>query len=153
MEDGAKSTQVHYLSGNITRNYFAFWLFVHPNILMTHLVLKSFTLILCLAALAGGGCKKQPQASDKETALPGRHMSEHQVVDIAMRELPKGWQGLGCEFKDGVWEISEIQKDVWGVSSAITNADGKVVISSTNATRVVLRIRDADGKVERVKTP
>jgi hypothetical protein len=52
-----------------------------------------------------------------------------------------------------VWEILEVQKGVWGVSSVTTNADGKVFVSSTNATRVVLRVLDADGKVEQVKTP
>jgi len=95
---------------------------------------------------------KQQSADDKDTVLPGRHMSESQVADIAFRELPQG-SHLQCEFKDGVWEILEVQPSVWGVSSVTTNADGKVFVSSTNATRVVLRVRDADGKVEQVKTP
>ena len=79
-------------------------------------------------------------------------MSEHQVVEIASKELPQN-SALKCEFRDGVWDILEVQKGVWGVSSVITNADGKVFITSTNATRVVLRVRDVDGKVEQVKTP
>ena len=119
---------------------------------MTHQVMRPFALILCLAALPFIGCKKQPLVSDKDTVLPGRQMSEHQVVDIAMRELPQGLR-LQCEFKDGVWEISEVQLATWGVSSVTTNSEGKVFVSSTNATRVVLRVRDADGKVEQVKTP
>jgi hypothetical protein len=45
-------------------------------------------------------------------------------------------------------------KKVFGeLRLVITNADGKVFITSTNATRVVLRVRDVDGKVEQVKTP
>ena len=79
-------------------------------------------------------------------------MSESQVADIAFRELPRGLS-LRCEFKDGVWEILEVQPGVWGVSSRTTNTDGKITIESTNATRVVLRVKDADGKVEQVKTP
>jgi hypothetical protein len=76
-------------------------------------------------------------------------MSESRVADIASRELPKN-SALKCEFKDGVWEIMEVQKGVWGVSSVTTNADGKVFVTSTNATRVVLRVRDVDGKVEQI---
>jgi len=114
--------------------------------------MKRFTWILCLAAVTAIGCKKQQSADDKDAVLPGRHMSESQVADIAFRELPQG-SHLRCEFKDGVWEISEVQPGVWGVSSVTTNADGKVFVSSTNATLVVLRVRDADGKVEQVKTP
>ena len=79
-------------------------------------------------------------------------MSERQVADIAFRELPRS-SNFSFQFKDGLWEILEPQKGVWGVSSAITNSDGKIVITSTNATRVVLRVQDADGKVEPVKTP
>jgi hypothetical protein len=89
---------------------------------------------------------------DKDAVLPGRHMSENQVAEIVFRELPKSSE-FRCEFKDGKWEILEVQKGVWGVSSVTTNADGKVFVTSTNATRVVLRVRDADGKVEQVKTP
>jgi hypothetical protein len=96
--------------------------------------------------------EERQAADDKDTVLPGRHMSEHQVVEIASKELPQN-SALKCEFRDGVWEILEVQKGVWGVSSVITNADGKVFITSTNATRVVLRVRDVDGKVEQVKTP
>lgn len=103
-------------------------------------------------ALAVIGCKKQQRADEKDIALFGRHMSESQVADIAFSQLPPG-SGYRCEFKDGVWEVLEVQKNVWGVSSRTTNAEGKVVIASTNATRVVLRVRDADGKVEPVNTP
>lgn len=98
------------------------------------------------------GCKKQQSADDKNAVLPGRHMSEHQVADIATKELPTN-SAFGCEFKDGVWEIVEVQKGVWGVASVTTNADGKVFVSTTNAKRMVLKVRDADGKVEQVKTP
>ncbi len=97
------------------------------------------------------GCKKQQPASPQDTVLPGRHMSEHQVADIASKELPQ--TAFSCQFKDGVWEILEPQKGVWGVDSITTNADGHVFIHSTNAMRLVLRVRDADGKVEQVKTP
>jgi hypothetical protein len=79
-------------------------------------------------------------------------VSENQVVDIAYRELPQV-SHLRFEFKDGVWDVSEAQPGVWGISSATTNADGKVFVPSTNATRVVLRVSDADGKVAQVKTP
>jgi PBP1b-binding outer membrane lipoprotein LpoB len=105
-----------------------------------------------LANVITRGINATPQTDDKDTVLPGRHMSESQVADIGFRELPQN-SGLRCEFKDGVWEILEVQKGVWGVSSTTTNADGKIVVASTNATRVVLRVRDADGKVEPVQTP
>lgn len=93
-----------------------------------------------------------PQTDDKDAVLPGRHMSERQVMEVATRQLPQR-SVYRCEFKDGVWEILEVQKDVWGVSSRTTNADGKLTIQSTNATRVVLRVRDADGKVEPIEIP
>ncbi len=109
-------------------------------------------LIVGLCTFATIGCKKQQMADDKDVVLPGRHMSESQVADIAFRELTQG-SHIQCQFKDGVWEVSEVQQGVWGVSSVTTNADGKVFVTSTNATRVVLRVRDADGKVEQVRTP
>lgn len=90
---------------------------------------------------------------DKEVVLPGRRMSEHQVVEQVWSQLPKSSGGYRCEFKDGIWEILEVQKDVWGVSSTTTTADSKIRIESTNATRVVLRVRDVDGKVEPTKSP
>jgi hypothetical protein len=106
--------------------------------------MKSFTLTLCLAAIAAVGCKKHAAASDMDTILPGRHMSEHQVIDIARRELPVGVP-FRCEFTNSAWEILEIQKE--------TNANGKVIITPTSATRVVFRVRDIDGKVEQVEMP
>jgi len=93
----------------------------------------------------------QQSSDDKYTVLPGRHMSESQVVDVALKELPHT-SGIRCEFTNGVWQILEPQKGVWGVSSVRTNADGKVLVTSTNATRLVLKVRDTDGKVEHVKT-
>jgi len=94
----------------------------------------------------------QPGADDQKTVLPGRHMSERQVADIALKELPQSSR-ISCEFKDGVWEISEPQKGVWGTSSATTNANGKITITSTNATKLVLRVRDLDGTGEQVNHP
>ena len=115
--------------------------------------MKTITLVLCLAAVAVIGCKKpQASADAKDAVLPGRHMSEHQVIDLASTQLPQS-SGYRCEFKDGVWEILEVQKNVWGVSSRTTNVDGKITIESTNATRVVLRVRDTNGKVEPIRTP
>jgi len=114
--------------------------------------MKLFALIICLATVAAIGCKKQVAVDDKDTVLPGRHMSEHQVVERALSQLPQS-SGYRCEFKDGVWDILEVQTGVFGVSSRTTNADGKITVESTNATRVVLRVSDADGKVEQVKTP
>ena len=93
-----------------------------------------------------------PQRDGKEVVLPGRHMAEHQIVNLVSSQLSQS-SDYRFEFKDGVWEILEVQKNVWGVSSRTTNADGKVTIQSTNATQVVLRVRDADGKVDRIKTP
>jgi len=90
--------------------------------------------------------------NDKDAVLPGRHLSESQVAEIAAKALPEG-TNLRCDFKDGVWEVLEVQKDAWGVASQITNANGKITIQSTNATRLVLRVRDADGNVEPLKTP
>jgi hypothetical protein len=115
-------------------------------------MMKALTLIFCLAAVAASGCKKQTAAGTRETILPGRRMSEHQVVEMAMSKLPPS-SGYRCEFKDGVWEILEVQQNVWGVSSRTTNADGKISVVSTNVTRVVLRVSDADGKVEPATTP
>jgi hypothetical protein len=113
--------------------------------------MKSFTLMLCLASVIAIGCKKQVAADEKDTVLPGRHLSERQVFEMALSQLPQS-AGYRCEFKDGVWDILEVQPGVFGVSSRTTNADGKISVESTNATRVVLRVRDADGKVEQVKT-
>lgn len=115
-----------------------------------HHTMRLFTLIICLAVAGTVGCKKKPPVDDKDRVLPGHHMSEHQVVDIAFRELPQNSR-IQCDFKDGIWDISTVQTGVWGVSSVTTNADGKVVVSSTNAMQVVLRVRDADGKIEQVK--
>lgn len=137
--------------------------------------MKDRTLLIALTflALAFVSCSKHPsgstyherlarlstqdpnittQTQDKNAVSPGRHLSEHQAVDIASRELPHGLH-LRTEFKDGVWQILEVQTDVWGVSAATTNADGKVFITSTNPTRVVLRVRDSDGQVEQLKKP
>jgi len=89
---------------------------------------------------------------NKDAVLPGRHLSETQVAEIASRELPRT-RGFTCKFKDGVWEILELQKNVWGTASITTNADGHVFVYSTNATRLALKVRDADGKAEQVKSP
>lgn len=118
----------------------------------TNHVMKRFLVVICIIAGAATYANGQPAADNKDAVLPGRHLSEHQVADIAVRELPKT-SGLQCNFQDGVWEISEAQKGVWGVASSTTNADGKITITSTNATRLVLRVKDADGTVEHVKTP
>jgi hypothetical protein len=109
-------------------------------------------IVIALLTTALGCSKRSPEADDKNTVLPGRHMSEHQVVDIASRALPQGMP-IRCEFKDSVWQIFEVQKNVWGISSATTNADGKVFITSTNPTRIVLRVHDTDGQFEQVKKP
>jgi hypothetical protein len=137
--------------------------------------MKSRTSIVTLAlfALALASCSKRPpegtyhdrlatlnardtnitiQTHDTDIILPGRHLSERQVADIAFRALPQS-SDYRCEFKDGVWDILEVQKNVWGASSRMTNTDGKITIESTIATRLVLRVRDADGKVEPIKTP
>ena len=109
--------------------------------------MKTIALILCSVAVAILGW-----ADDQDSVQSGRKLSEHQVVDLACRELPQV-SALRCEFKDGVWNVLEVQKNVWGVSSLTTNSAGKVFITSTNATRLVLRIRDADGEVEPVNPP
>jgi hypothetical protein len=109
--------------------------------------MKTLTLILCFTTVALLGL-----ADDQDTVLPGRKLSEHQVADLASRQLPQVSQ-LRTEFKDGVWNILEVQKGVWAVSSLTTNAAGRITVTSTNATRLVLRVRDADGKVEPVNPP
>lgn len=113
---------------------------------------KRASLAIALFSLALAGYSPYAKADDKNTVLPGRHMSEQQAVDIAFEKLPPFPKDLGitCQFKDGDWEILEIQKDVWGVSSRTTNAEGHIYITSTNATRVVLKVHDADGKVEKI---
>ena len=78
-------------------------------------------------------------------------MSKNQVVEMALSQLPQS-SGYRCEFKDGVWNILEVQQG-FGVSSRTTNADGKITVAMTNATQLVLRVSDADGKIEQVKTP
>lgn len=90
-------------------------------------------------------------ANDKESILPGRHMSESQVAEIAGREL-SGIQNFSCQFTDGIWEISEVQTGTW-VSSTTTNADGHIFVRSTHPEQLILRVSDADGKIERIKTP
>jgi hypothetical protein len=79
-------------------------------------------------------------------------MSESQVAGLVFKESPQT-TNFSCAFKDGVWEILEPQKGVWGVASRTTNAEGKIFVRSTNATRVILRVYDADGTVEPVATP
>jgi hypothetical protein len=90
-------------------------------------------------------------ADDKTAVLPERHMSESQIAEIAGREL-SGIQSFSCQFTNGVWDILEIQTGTW-VSSATTNADGHIFVNSTHPAQLVLRVSDADGKVERIKTP
>jgi len=116
--------------------------------------MKRLTWILCLTAVTVGICEKQASAddNDKETVLPGRHLSEHQVADIANAQLPQTAR-FSCEYTDGVWDVLEPQAGVWGVASVTTNVEGRVFVNSTNATTLVLRVRDADGKVESLKTP
>lgn len=94
---------------------------------------------------------KQPPADDKDAILPGRRMSESQVAKIAGRELPD-IQSFSCQFTNGVWEILEVQTGAW-ISSTTTNADGHIFVRSTHPTQVVLRVSDADGQIERIKTP
>ena len=93
----------------------------------------------------------RPSADEKETVLPGRHMSESQIAEIAGRELP-GIQNFSCQFTNGVWEIMDVQTGTW-VSSTTTNADGHIFVRSTHPMQLVLRVSDADGKIEQVKTP
>jgi|ERR1035437_1338800 hypothetical protein len=93
----------------------------------------------------------RPLADDKKTVLPGRHMSESQVAEIAGREL-SGIQKFSCQFTDGVWDILEFQTGTW-ISSTTTNADCQIVVHSTHPAQLVLRVSDADGKIERIKTP
>jgi hypothetical protein len=114
--------------------------------------MKRFARVLCLAAVAAAGCGKQQAPDDKATVSPGRHLSESQVADIAFKALPQG-VNFRCEFKEGVWEILEVRNGSFGVASVTTNAEGRILVRSTNATRVVLRVRDADGKVEPVTGP
>jgi hypothetical protein len=90
-------------------------------------------------------------ADDKQTVLPGRHMSESQVAEIAGREL-SGVQNFSCQFMDGVWEILEVQTGTW-ISSSTTNADGHIVVHSTHPAQLLLRVSDADGKIERITKP
>ena len=93
----------------------------------------------------------RPLADDKQTVLPGRHMSESQIAEIAGREL-SGVPNFLCQFTNGVWEILEFQTGTW-ISSTTTNADGHIVVHSTHPSQLVLRVSDADGKIERIKTP
>jgi len=93
----------------------------------------------------------RPLADDKKTVLPGRHMSESQVAEIAGREL-SGVPNFVCQFTNGVWEIVEFQTGTW-ISSTTTNTDGHIVVHSTHPAQLVLRVSDADGKIERIKTP
>ena len=110
--------------------------------------MRLITLILCLAVAGVIGCKKkQPQYE----VLPGRHLSESQVLDLAALPPSPDKTMYRVDFKDGTWEISLVQLSVWGTSSAKTNADGRVEITKTNSSQVVARIRDVDKKVEVVK--
>ena len=90
--------------------------------------------------------------NNPQTVLPGRHLSESQVAGLVFKASPQT-TNFTCAFKDGVWEILEPQKGVWGIASRTTNAEGKILVRSTNATRVILRVYDADGTVEPVTPP
>jgi len=114
--------------------------------------MNKFTSLIVLASFTAIHCQSQPASDDKDAVLPGRHMSEHQVVDAAVKALSKVIP-ISCDFKDGIWNISEVQKGVWGVSSMTTNAAGHIFVTSTNATRVIMKIRDVDGKIEPAKSP
>ena len=117
---------------------------------------STWTLGLFLAAviITAIDCPGQQtqSADDKNVVLPWRHLSESQVVDIAFRAFPQS-SALQCQFKDGVWNIFDVKKDQWGVASTTTNADGHITVTSTNVMQLVLKVNDADGKAEPVKTP
>lgn len=121
-----------------------------------HLVMSFVVVALLLTGGVVGWLTRSKDAVvsangtvDKIVVSPARHLSEQQVADIASRALP-GVTRFSCQFKDGVWDILAVQNDVW-VSSVTTNADGRVIVRSTNAMQLVLRVRDKDGQVELVK--
>jgi len=78
----------------------------------------------------------EAQKHDTDTILPGPRMSQQQVIEAAWSQLPHNLRYL-CKFKNGEWDILEVPEGV----------------APTNATRVVLRVRDTDGKVEPVQAP
>jgi len=101
-------------------------------------------ILITLFTFPFGGCSKH--ASDAASTLQkdsviqpnlsGPRMSQQQVIEAAWSQLPHNLRYL-CKFKNGEWDILEVPEGV----------------DPTNATRVVLRVRDADGKVEPVQTP
>jgi hypothetical protein len=95
--------------------------------------MKLLTFIVCLAVIGITGCKKEDPGLK---ALPGRRMSEIDVVSLAGTILPRqvGYS-YHTSFKDGIWEVS----------------------CKTNKTQVdwlvIATVRDADGKIEQVSRP
>ena len=90
-------------------------------------------------------------------------MSESQAVHLAMEALSLSSQAMifSANYKDGVWEISSQRitmkngkrVPLYATNSEVVAPDGSRVISLTNVTQVVARVRDIDGKVEVVKKP
>ena len=92
--------------------------------------MRLLSFIACLAVIGIIGCKKPDPA---QTALPGRRMAEAQVLSLATTVLPPGASSsqYDVSFKDGVWEVS----------------------CESNHVVKVVRIQDADGKIEQVDRP
>ena len=91
----------------------------------------------------------RPSADEKETVLPGRHMSESQIAEIAGRELP-GIQNFSCQFTNGVWEILEVKTGAW-VSSTTTNPDRHIFVRSTHPMQLVLRVTMRTERLSRLR--
>jgi len=89
--------------------------------------MKLSSFLASLAIIAATSCKKEDSA---QTALPGRRMSEAQVMSLATTVFPPGpgQSQYHVSFKEGIWEVS---------------------CESNHITKAV-RIQDADGKIEPV---
>jgi hypothetical protein len=97
-------------------------------------------LLACAVALVSTGCTKKHSPDE---ILPGRHMSESQAIKLAKEALPLPTSETAknvyrLDFKNGSWEMSLLK----------TDANGQV---ETTGSQVVVRIQDADGKVEVIK--
>jgi hypothetical protein len=108
--------------------------------------MKAWTSLIwiTLFTLPFDGCSKHsPDATSTlqkdsiiQTNLSVPRMSQQQVIEVAWSQLQQNLR-YRCNFKNGEWDILEVP----------------IGVDPTNATRVVLRVRDADGQTEPVQIP
>jgi hypothetical protein len=93
-----------------------------------HEIMRALLFTVCLAIVGCAGCKQKDPAY---LVLPGRHMTEVQVLSQATGVFhPRPEQSqFHVTFKDGVWEVSCESNHVTRV---LTIRDADCVILQTN---------------------